>query len=74
MRRTDQPVLACVRASDQKPVRVSALSDGTPALGWVAKDTTTDRDVIRSLRQRAFYDPLTGRFHGKAHHAPDTCS
>ena len=31
--------------------------------GWVAKDTTTDRDVIKSLRQRAFYDPLTGLSH-----------
>jgi diguanylate cyclase (GGDEF)-like protein len=39
------------------------LGDGRPALGWVAKDTTTDRDVIRSLRQRAFYDPLTGLSH-----------
>jgi len=39
------------------------LGDGRPAVGWVAKDTTTDRDVIRSLRQRAFYDPLTGLSH-----------
>jgi diguanylate cyclase (GGDEF)-like protein len=39
------------------------LDDGTPGFGWVAKDTTTDRDVIRSLRQRAFYDPLTGLSH-----------
>jgi len=39
------------------------LQDGTPGFGWVAKDTTTDRDVIRSLRQRAFYDPLTGLSH-----------
>jgi len=39
------------------------LDDGAVALGWVAKDTTTDRDVIRSLRQRAFYDPLTGLSH-----------
>ncbi len=31
--------------------------------GWVAKDTTTDRDVIKSLRERAFYDPLTGLSH-----------
>ncbi|MDE0803386.1 MAG: GGDEF domain-containing phosphodiesterase [Acidimicrobiales bacterium] len=33
------------------------------AIGWVAKDTTTDRDVIKSLRERAFYDPLTGLSH-----------
>lgn len=33
------------------------------ATGWVAKDTTTDRDVIKSLRERAFYDPLTGLSH-----------
>ena len=39
------------------------LGDGSPGFGWVAKDTTTDRDVIRSLRQRAFYDPLTGLSH-----------
>ncbi len=39
------------------------LDDGTTGFGWVAKDTTTDRDVIRSLRQRAFYDPLTGLSH-----------
>jgi diguanylate cyclase (GGDEF)-like protein len=39
------------------------LDDGRPGFGWVAKDTTTDRDVIRSLRQRAFYDPLTGLSH-----------
>ena len=39
------------------------LDDGAPGFGWVAKDTTTDRDVIRSLRQRAFYDPLTGLSH-----------
>ena len=39
------------------------LDDGSPGFGWVAKDTTTDRDVIRSLRQRAFYDPLTGLSH-----------
>src|SRR5690606_22626482 len=39
------------------------LEDGGPGFGWVAKDTTTDRDVIRSLRQRAFYDPLTGLSH-----------
>jgi len=39
------------------------LGDGTPGVGWIAKDTTTDRDVIRSLRQRAFYDPLTGLSH-----------
>jgi diguanylate cyclase (GGDEF)-like protein len=39
------------------------LSDGRPGIGWVAKDTTTDRDVIHSLRQRAFYDPLTGLSH-----------
>ncbi|MFP5320735.1 MAG: putative bifunctional diguanylate cyclase/phosphodiesterase [Acidimicrobiia bacterium] len=39
------------------------LEDGTHGIGWVAKDTTTDRDVIRSLRQRAFYDPLTGLSH-----------
>ena len=32
-------------------------------IGWVAKDTTTDRDVIKSLRERAFYDPLTGLSH-----------
>ncbi len=37
--------------------------DGAGALGWVAKDTTTDRDVIKSLRERAFYDPLTGLSH-----------
>jgi len=37
--------------------------DGAFGYGWVAKDTTTDRDVIRSLRQRAFYDPLTGLSH-----------
>ena len=39
------------------------LESGAPGFGWVAKDTTTDRDVIRSLRQRAFYDPLTGLSH-----------
>jgi len=39
------------------------LDDGTEGFGWVAKDTTTDRDVIRSLRQRAFYDPVTGLSH-----------
>jgi diguanylate cyclase (GGDEF)-like protein len=39
------------------------LEDGTHGFGWIAKDTTTDRDVIRSLRQRAFYDPLTGLSH-----------
>ncbi|HSP05258.1 MAG TPA: EAL domain-containing protein [Acidimicrobiales bacterium] len=39
------------------------LQSGEPGFGWVAKDTTTDRDVIRSLRQRAFYDPLTGLSH-----------
>ena len=39
------------------------LEDGSMGFGWVAKDTTTDRDVIRSLRQRAFYDPLTGLSH-----------
>jgi len=39
------------------------LDDGGVAIGWVAKDTTTDRDLIRSLRQRAFYDPLTGLSH-----------
>jgi diguanylate cyclase (GGDEF)-like protein len=39
------------------------LEDGHPGIGWIAKDTTTDRDVIRSLRQRAFYDPLTGLSH-----------
>lgn len=33
------------------------------AIGWVAKDTTTDRDVIKSLRERAFYDPVTGLSH-----------
>ena len=33
------------------------------SIGWVAKDTTTDRDVIKSLRERAFYDPLTGLSH-----------
>lgn len=40
-----------------------ALEDGSIGIGWVAKDTTTDRDVIRSLRERAFYDPLTGLSH-----------
>ena len=39
------------------------LDDGTEGIGWVAKDTTTDRDVIKSLRERAFYDPLTGLSH-----------
>jgi diguanylate cyclase (GGDEF)-like protein len=39
------------------------LDDGHAGIGWIAKDTTTDRDVIRSLRQRAFYDPLTGLSH-----------
>ena len=39
------------------------LEGGVPGFGWIAKDTTTDRDVIRSLRQRAFYDPLTGLSH-----------
>jgi diguanylate cyclase (GGDEF)-like protein len=39
------------------------LADGRGGIGWIAKDTTTDRDVIRSLRQRAFYDPLTGLSH-----------
>jgi diguanylate cyclase (GGDEF)-like protein len=39
------------------------LDDGCEAIGWVAKDTTTDRDVIKSLRERAFYDPLTGLSH-----------
>ncbi len=38
-------------------------TDGDDALGWVAKDTTTDRDVIKSLRERAFYDPVTGLSH-----------
>ena len=38
-------------------------ADGNDALGWVAKDTTTDRDVIKSLRERAFYDPVTGLSH-----------
>ena len=40
-----------------------ALADGNVGIGWVAKDTTTDRDVIKSLRERAFYDPLTGLSH-----------
>ena len=39
------------------------LHDGRDGIGWVAKDTTTDRDVIKSLRERAFYDPLTGLSH-----------
>ena len=39
------------------------LDDGREGIGWVAKDTTTDRDVIKSLRERAFYDPLTGLSH-----------
>ncbi len=39
------------------------LDDGSPGIGWVAKDTTTDGEVIRRLRQRAFYDPLTGLSH-----------
>ena len=39
------------------------LEDGQSGIGWVAKDTTTDRDVIKSLRERAFYDPLTGLSH-----------
>ena len=39
------------------------LDDGAPGIGWIAKDTTTDRDVIKSLRERAFYDPLTGLSH-----------
>ncbi len=39
------------------------LDDGSPGVAWVAKDTTTDRDVIKSLRERAFYDPLTGLSH-----------
>lgn len=38
-------------------------TSGGNALGWVAKDTTTDRDVIKSLRERAFYDPVTGLSH-----------
>jgi diguanylate cyclase (GGDEF)-like protein len=39
------------------------LDDDSPGIAWVAKDTTTDRDVIKSLRERAFYDPLTGLSH-----------
>ncbi len=39
------------------------LDDGTTGVAWVAKDTTTDGEVIRRLRQRAFYDPLTGLSH-----------
>ena len=39
------------------------LDDGGEGIGWVAKDTTTDRDVIKSLRERAFYDPVTGLSH-----------
>ncbi len=39
------------------------LDDGAAAIGWIAKDTTTDREVIRSLRQRAFYDQVTGLSH-----------
>ena len=39
------------------------LDDGSDGIGWVAKDTTTDRDVIKSLRERAFYDHLTGLSH-----------
>jgi diguanylate cyclase (GGDEF)-like protein len=39
------------------------LGPDLTGFGWVAKDTTTDRDVIRSLRERAFYDPLTGLSH-----------
>ena len=42
---------------------VVPLDDGGTGVGWVAKDTTTDRDVIKSLRERAFYDPLTGLSH-----------
>jgi diguanylate cyclase (GGDEF)-like protein len=39
------------------------LADGVTGIGWVAKDVTTDRDVIKTLRERAFYDPLTGLSH-----------
>ena len=39
------------------------LDDGTAGTGWIARDTTTDRDVIKSLRERAFYDPVTGLSH-----------
>ncbi len=39
------------------------LDNGDAGVGWIAKDTTTDRDVIKSLRERAFYDPLTGLSH-----------
>lgn len=39
------------------------LSNGVEGLAWVAKDTTTDRDVIRTLRERAFFDQLTGLPH-----------
>ncbi len=39
------------------------FDDGSTGIGWIAKDTTTDRDVIKSLRDRAFYDHLTGLSH-----------
>ena len=53
-------------ATGDFPTRSTLCTIPTPggnALGWVAKDTTTDRDVIKSLRERAFYDPVTGLSH-----------
>lgn len=37
--------------------------DGAAHLGWVARDTSADRDIIRSLRERVFYDRQTGLPH-----------
>ena len=37
------------------------LDDGR--IGWVARDATTERAVIASLRERAFYDRTTGLPH-----------
>ena len=48
------------------------LTEGE-GIGWIAKDTTTDRDVIKSLRERAFYDPLTGLRTGPSSSTVSTC-
>lgn len=52
---------------DRIPTRVTlvrlAPDDRPGALGVVARDITTERDIIRTLRDRAFFDRLTGLPH-----------
>ncbi len=63
----DRPISLASPITGEFPTRSTLcpleLDDGTTGIGWIAKDTTTDRDVIKSLRERAFYDPLTGLSH-----------